>query len=314
VVSVTQRIRQVKQPRFGYVNPHLMYVTYMSGNAPAPLDHAVENVHASLVSMAVDYLTRWCLDYEKQPHEPSAEYVFTISCAGASKIDRALGTNHAERAVELCRLIDESRDFNTETPSPPKAATIAAAIELVSFEVGFRGGVQAYNPDAKTTPDPITIDHIATMVSRSLAFFQKYGPVVVDGFTMLGGYTETVDSGDGDFITADTLWDFKVSVRPPTTAHTLQLLMYWLMARQSDWNWKPTWNFDHRLTESEWREMWDLDEYLRKNRCWPDDLRGPAPTHIGIYNPRLDTAYRMAVSSIPAENIEAVSRDVIGQD
>lgn len=314
MVSVTQRLRQVKQPRGGYINPKLMEVTYLTGGAPAPIDHTVENVHSSLVSMAIDYLTRWCLDHKKPAHVAAAEHAFKISCFGAGNLDRALGTNYFERAMELCKLIDESRDFNPDRPTLPAPVAIAAAIELASFDVGFRAGSQFFNPDANTTPDAITIEHIRTMVERSLVFFDKYGPSLVDGFTMLGGYTEMVDAGDGDFVTIDTLWDFKVSIKPPTSAHTLQLLMYWLMARQSDWNWTATWNWDHKTPIEEWRETWDLDGYLRDNRSWPDDLHGPTPTHVGIYNPRLNAVYRIAISSIPAEVLEEVSREVIGFD
>ena len=49
------------------------------------------------------------------------------------------------------------------------------------------------------------------MVQRSLHFLECYGLKVLDGFTLEGGYTNTVSACDGDFITADTLWDFKVS-------------------------------------------------------------------------------------------------------
>ncbi|KRK10190.1 hypothetical protein FD11_GL002144 [Ligilactobacillus pobuzihii E100301 = KCTC 13174] len=49
------------------------------------------------------------------------------------------------------------------------------------------------------------------MVQLSLNFFEQYGPKKVDGFTFEGGYTDLITSGDGDFITEDTLWDFKVS-------------------------------------------------------------------------------------------------------
>ena len=47
------------------------------------------------------------------------------------------------------------------------------------------------------------------------------------------GYTRTVDRGDGDYLTADTIWDFKVSKAKPNKMHTLQLLMYWIMGQHS---------------------------------------------------------------------------------
>ena len=54
------------------------------------------------------------------------------------------------------------------------------------------------------------------MVNRALDFFNKYGPVIKDGFKFIGGYTETITTGDGDFLTEDTLWDFKVSKKTAT--------------------------------------------------------------------------------------------------
>ena len=48
-------------------------------------------------------------------------------------------------------------------------------------------------------------------LKRSLAFWKEYGPITQDGFTFEGGYTDIVSSGDGDYLTEDTLWDFKVS-------------------------------------------------------------------------------------------------------
>lgn len=71
------------------------------------------------------------------------------------------------------------------------------------------------------------------MIQRSLNFFDNYGPIICDGFTFEGGYTPTVSKGDGDFLTEDTLWDFKVSKSRPTNKHTLQLLMYWIMGMHS---------------------------------------------------------------------------------
>ena len=41
-----------------------------------------------------------------------------------------------------------------------------------------------------------------------------------------GGYTDKITSGDGDFLTVDTLWDFKVLKANIKSQHTLQLLVY----------------------------------------------------------------------------------------
>ena len=64
-------------------------------------------------------------------------------------------------------------------------------------------------------PDQATIANIRIMVERSLSFFKAFGPVTADGFTMEGAYTATITTGDGDFLTKDTLWDFKVTTSKP---------------------------------------------------------------------------------------------------
>lgn len=98
----------------------------------------------------------------------------------------------------------------------------------------------------------------------------------LDGFTFPGGYTDLVTAGDGDFLTADALWDFKVSVKGPTSAHTLQLLMYLLMGRRSG---QPAFN---------------------------------SITQLGVFNPRLNAVYQIALADVPSEVVSTVSRDVIG--
>lgn len=147
----------------------------------------------------------------------------------------------------------------------------------------------------ETNPDKETIQNIQTLVNRSVAFFKEYGPITEDGFSFepekenlaayekmicsrkgsYGGYTATVAAGDGDFLTADTLWDFKVSKSKPTNKHTLQLLMYWIMGQHSG----------QKIYKS--------------------------ITKLGIFNPRLNTVYLLDVNDIPVEVIKEVERDVI---
>ena len=256
MVSVTQRIKEVKQPRGGFINPRAMLVRQLDDGKPTPLDHRVENIHPSLVGTAVDYLTR--LANGAKPRD-----VFRVSLLGAN----LLGCAARIRAL---------RDVAKLAPGRVDTAAIAAACRLVAYDVAFRAGPRMYNRKAQTSPDAVTFDHISVMVDRSGAFFREYGPVTLAGFTFRGGYTATVDSGDGDFLTADSLWDFKVSVSGPTKAHTLQLFLYYLMGRHSG---QPQFN---------------------------------SITHLGVFNPRLNVVYRLALADIPAEVTAEVSRDVIG--
>ena len=90
-----------------------------------------------------------------------------------------------------------------------------------------------------------------------------------------GGYTVTVETGDGDFLTDDTLWDFKVSKSKPTNKHTLQLLMYWIMGKHSG---KSIFN---------------------------------NITKLGIFNPRLNIVYLLDIKNISEDIIKAVEDNVI---
>ena len=94
--------------------------------------------------------------------------------------------------------------------------------------------------------------------------------------TFFGGYTTTINCGDGDYITKDTFWDLKVSKYPPNKDQTLQLAIYFVMGKHSVWPW-----FDS----------------LRK---------------IGIYNPRLNKAHVIDMQSLPDSVIKEIEADEIG--
>ena len=248
--SVTQRIKQVKQPRGGYINPKDMEVVELGEDADSL--YPDENVHASLVGLAVDYLTRFELG-------SPVDEAFHISLLGAKLIK---DTKNAEKLTAGIKGIDDKSIIN--------------AVKLSGYDVCYRAGVMGYRPVSEIKPDKATIANIRTMVERSLKFFERYGKKVLDGFTFEGGYTDVVSSGDGDFTTSDTLWDFKVSKAKPKKEHTLQLLMYWRMGLHS--------------IHSEFKHI----------------------QYLGIYNPRLNVVYRISVKKIPVNVIEEVEHEVIG--
>lgn len=250
--SVTQRIKQVKQPRGGYINPKTMEVI-QCGDGIETL-HSEENIRANLIGLAVDYLTRFMSG-------TPLEEAFKISFMGALII------GEQKKAEELMNDVKGLDD-----------ASIINAMKLVGFDVCFRAGFMGYRPVDEIQPDAMTIDNVRVMVKRSLEFLDYYGPKVLDGFTFEGGYTEIISSGDGDFTTSDTLWDFKVSKDKPKKEYTLQLLMYWIMGLHS--------------IHPEFKNI----EFL------------------GIYNPRLNCMYRLNVTQIPNEVISEVSAKVIGYD
>lgn len=106
--------------------------------------------------------------------------------------------------------------------------------------------------------------------------FDEYGPVVWDGFDFEGGYTDRITSGSGDFLTADTLWDFKVSSYRPNPMYTLQLLVYWRMGLHSV-----------------------HDEYRMVRR-------------LGFFNPRRDEVWLLDVDRIDGRLVDWTDHELIG--
>jgi len=210
-----------------------------------------ENIHASLVGLAVDYLTRFSLG-------DSVDKAFHISCLGAANI----GMESEAAFYKSCvtGLDDHS---------------IISACKLAGFDVCFRSSPSAYKPIEDIYPDAPTINNIRTMVNRALTFWVKYGPIECSEPTFEGGYTDTVNAGDGDFLTKDTLWDFKVSKSAPTTKHSLQILMYYIMGVHS------------------------IHEHFKNI------------SNLGFFNPRLNIAYICPVSKISAETIAEIENDVL---
>lgn len=276
MASVTARINEYKQPRGGFIKPSDMIVEQLNDGIVLNID---ENVHASIVGMAVDYLTRYMVGAE-------LEDAFSISLYGSTIADD-YGVKGAFTAAK--KMLGRIKGLDDES--------IANACKLVTFDVWFRNthGAMFAKTYKDTNPDKATIENIRTMVNRSLAFFEKYGPITQDGFTFnpingkesdyekwcatkngsWGGYTKTVNTGDGDFLTKDTLWDFKVTVSEPTNKHTLQLLMYWVMGQHSG------------------------------QKVFKDI------TKVGIFNPRLNRVYLFNINKLPAEVITVVEKDII---
>ncbi|MDT8715231.1 hypothetical protein IAI10_00860 [Clostridium sp. 19966] len=249
MASVTQRIKQIKQPTGGYIKPKEFAVINLNDGIDLKCD---ENIHSSLVGIAVDYMTRYIIGTPK-------EEAFRISLLGASLIK---DEPYAKKLLKGISGLDDN--------------SISNACKLAGYDVCFRAGLIGYKPVKNIEPDIDTIFNIRTMVNRSINFIKEYGPITKDGFTFEGGYTDVVSKGDGDFLTEDTLWDFKVSVKAPTNAHTLQLLMYYLMGIHS------------------------IHKEFKAIR------------NLGIFNPRLNNVYLLEIGKISNDIIEQVSSEVIG--
>ena len=77
MVSVTQRIKQVKQPWGGYIRPKTAFHVQQFDDETALNDE--ENIHPILVGLLVDYLTRFM-------NGAPLEDAFKVSLQGAKNI------------------------------------------------------------------------------------------------------------------------------------------------------------------------------------------------------------------------------------
>ena len=226
--SVTERINQISQPHGGYINPSLFKVNHLfDSNQVCDISPNYKHIQG----LAVDYLTRFMAGDLK-------ENAFSVSLRGADIVSEHDNASY---------LLNSINGLDVES--------VIAACQLVGYDVAFRRGPKYFSPVNSINPDKKTICNIIVMVQRSLEFLKNHGPIVKDGFTFEGGYTDVVSSGDGDYLSCDTLWDFKVSQHSPTSKHTLQLLMYYILGFHS---------------------IYEEFQYIKK---------------IGIFNPYQNTTY-----------------------
>ena len=81
MASVTQRIAQITQPRGGYLKPSEFEKIQLNDGK----ELGEENVHAGVIGMTVDYLTRYIKDREahsEKRYEYSLFESFNISIEG----------------------------------------------------------------------------------------------------------------------------------------------------------------------------------------------------------------------------------------
>lgn len=257
--SVTGRIKEIKQPKGGYIKPSQFEIQQLSDEK---LLNKNENIHPTVIGMAVDYLTRFVMS--KNVLES-----FKISCMGAQIAEELF--NKKKSLKTAIKLIYNIKGLDNKS--------IISACKLTTFDMWVRNPLGALKAKGvnETNPDADTIENIRIMIDRSIKFWNNNGPIIKDGFTFNpNGYTKTVDSGDGDYLTKDTLWDFKVSKSNPNSKNTLQLLMYWIMGQHSG------------------------------NKIYKKIDK------LGIFNPRLNKIYTLNISNISPEIIKEVEINVIG--
>lgn len=247
--SVTNKVSSTKKPG-RFVKPSAFEKIQLEGGGIEDL-HPVENIYPGLIGIAVDYLTRLMTG-------DSPDSAFSVSLNGSDKVN---ARKQAEALIESVKGLEDD--------------SICSAIRLAVFDTVYRAGEAAYIPVETIYPDADTVENVRNMVWRSVAFLDIYGPKITDHLTFKGGYTGHVTSGDGDFLTKDTLWDFKVSKQTLQSRSVLQLLIYWRLGLHS--------------IHPEYRDV----------------------KYLGVYNPRMNMIYRYPVADISDEAIEELDYSII---
>lgn len=244
--SVTGLIKNIKQPKGGYVPLNLINEIKLEDNH---LLSEKENISPASIGIVVDYLTRLMIGDKNAFKNP--------------EIGAMLCKNH----IQFLSITNKIKGLDDES--------VINTCKLVKYDSFARTGNRQYLNDPERVPDQPTIENIIIMVKRALKLWEDYGPVVLSGFTFKGAKAMMITSADGDYMTKDTLWDFKVSKYTPTIEYTLQLLMYYLLGISSVHNEFGT---------------------IKK---------------LAIFNPRKNTIYEINIEDIDQNNIAHVYSEVM---
>ena len=139
--SVTKRISMVKQPYGGYLNKKQFDITSIDDGKTL---NEAENIHASLIGLAVDYLTRFMMG-------TSVEEAFKISLQGALCLDLFLNNASGKKGLALGnakKLLKGIKGLDNES--------VSNACKLVGYDVCFRAGVIGSKPVEEIKPDSDT--------------------------------------------------------------------------------------------------------------------------------------------------------------
>lgn len=247
-MSVTSVVKMTKQPRGGFIPNKLMDKKEIEITEELNEYEKGEDIGSPVtIGLAIDYLSRLVYSKEK------VEDVFDISIRGYELV-------HKKQPH-----IKEYNDLSDES--------IRQAYILSQYDSAVRAG---FYDIIEKEPNRKVIEDIRTLTQRTLDFYESLDNVSFHPtFEDLtgegsGGYTFKCSSGDGDFLSKDTLWDLKVSKTKPNKDHTLQVLLYFLMGKASG-----------------------QKKY--------EDL-----THIGIFNPKLNTKFTYQVDNLSQETLSKI--------
>lgn len=201
--NVTGRIDTVKQPRGGYLP--LKSFAVEQYDEMVNLDYKSEGIWPTVSGNVVEKLVGLKLGVRP-------DWLFSKSLNQAKKRDASL----LARTNELIDRVSSSKSHEVSRELVLNVTELQYTENLVWADSPF------------TSPSKIGLDSMNRLADNTIKLLKPYGSLHDWNFHITK-YNTTVGLGDGDFCTGDTLWDLKVSVKPFTSKHTLQILSYYLL-------------------------------------------------------------------------------------
>ncbi|MCV3754347.1 hypothetical protein [Ureaplasma zalophigenitalium] len=299
--SVTKIIKLTKQPSSGYL-PLKNWKEIKIANTLEIDSINLNELYPSLLGLTVDYLSRFYLDKntkitkeillmdaEKNPLRISYKgsrmpygkfrgydqlYDFVIfELWNEANIDENINL------IYFLSQLDALYRANYKVDVKPSLRDLGILESFINISDTVK---QEYGKLIKNTLTPSQKSHIKSMITniQNLCEYMLENSEANQmqiGFTFPGGYTNKINTGDGDFILGDYLCDIKVSKNKFTSKQTLQVLIYYLMGLKS---------INH--------EIFQKIKYL------------------ALYNPKLNLFKVIEISSIDKSIIKTINHDVIG--
>lgn len=277
--SVSELIERIEQPAFG-----ILPVSYFEKKELKQDSYAVSeksSIPATHLGLIVDYCVKYILGVKLSDilHVEYAGYAEHIRVSAVRFYDSV-----SEQALTQIYIEDERKniclsDFVSKVEN---AETFDEFVTNMLYVIQYGDFIRnirfAYDRvgevfDAKLSEEELR--NILIFFMRTQSWVKTFDKVIPMYKFKPYGYNNTVTSGEGDFCTDKTLWDLKVSNGEPTTKDTLQLLIYYIMAKRSG-------NKIYKNIDS-----------------------------IGVYNPKLDSTWLCRIDRINPKIIRDVS-NIIG--
>lgn len=260
-LSVTQLIKLTKQPLGGYVNLKLFKKDKSKSNY---IDSSTENIHPSVIGTTVDYLSRFIYTNEHTKNlslinifENDKSSFKTCFYGYLLFNNPSLKLSLEDNIKKFCNNLyldhyKKIKDLSDES--------ICSTLQITKYESVFRAG---YPPsdDYKYIPNQQTIINIRNIIQNILNWLKEFPPIHSGIYFTKEAFesSKVLGSGDGDYMSEDTLWDIKCTKNCNLKSEqTLQLLMYYILAKKSKLKgmekikylgiFNPRWNVIHRCS------------------------------------------------------------------